>query len=321
MMLLAHAALADPGKPLPTSPVYKIKNTEIEVNYTPDPRNRTDSTGNIIPFTKVGNLIIIKATVDTIQGNFILDTGAPHLVLNQTYFRHYTTSTDPDMMQTGITGVGAGIAKATIKMLQVGSFDYAKCEADLISLGHLENSKGIRILGLLGMSLFRQCEMMIDYENSVIRLCYINRRGARNFKSELFNGTDTYTEVPIEMLDSRITVSTEMAGKNLKFIIDSGAETNILDNKLPGKVMDNFVITGRVMLAGTGNKKVEAVSGDLAEMKIGPVSIGTLPVVITNLEKTCFFYGGCINGILGFEYLSLRKLAFNFVSNKMYIWK
>ena len=44
-------------------------------------------------------------------------------------------------------------------------------------------------------------------------------------------------------------------------------------------------------------------------------------MLITNLENTCFSYGGCIDGILGFDFLSLHRIGFNFVKRKMYIWK
>ncbi|MBK7441147.1 MAG: hypothetical protein IPI65_06360 [Bacteroidetes bacterium] len=39
-----------------------------------------------IPLKRVQNLFLIEARVDSLVGNFILDTGAPHLVLNKTYF-------------------------------------------------------------------------------------------------------------------------------------------------------------------------------------------------------------------------------------------
>src|SRR3954454_17668013 len=62
-----------------------------------------DSTSCVIPFTRAGNLILIQATVDTMVGNFILDTGAPYLVLNITYFRDYQR-TSSDAQQTSISG-------------------------------------------------------------------------------------------------------------------------------------------------------------------------------------------------------------------------
>src|SRR5688572_17931465 len=51
------------------------------------PRAYSDSSTSVIPFNRAGNLIVVQARVDTTVGNFILDTGAPSLVLNITYFR------------------------------------------------------------------------------------------------------------------------------------------------------------------------------------------------------------------------------------------
>jgi len=130
-----------------------------------------------------------------------------------------------------------------------------------------------------------------------------------------------YNFVPITITDNRIMVQTILAGKKIKLIIDSGAETNLLDSRLPDKIFENVSITGRTMLSGAGNTKIEVLRGDLRTLKIGEQAIESLPVLITNLEKTCFSYGGCVDGILGFDFLSLKKIGFNFVTNKMYIWK
>jgi hypothetical protein len=75
------------------------------------------------------------------------------------------------------------------------------------------------------------------------------------------------------------------------------------------------------MLTGSGNKQVEALSGEFENLVIGNESILSLPVVIANLEKTCVSYTGCIDGMLGFDFLSLHKIGFNFVTRKMYLWK
>ena len=64
-----------------------------------------------------------------------------------------------------------------------------------------------------------------------------------------------------------------------------------------------------------------ALYGKMANLKIGDELIGDLPVLITNLEGTCFSYAGCVDGVLGFDFLSLHKIGFNFVTRKMYIWK
>jgi predicted aspartyl protease len=286
-----------------------------------DPIIKSDTPSCIIPFTRAGNLIIIKAHADTLEGNFILDTGAPNLVLNLTYFRDYPITQHHDDVQTGSTGMGTAISRTMIKKFKLGTLNYSRAEADVINLGHIENSKGLKILGLIGMDFFKQCEVIIDYEKSLIYLHHIGRKEASSYKSEQLNDASTYTTVPIDLKDNKIIAYSEMAGKKLRFVIDSGAETNLLDSRLPNKIFEQVEITGRILLAGTGNKKVEAITGDLKGLKIGGQDLESLPVVITNLEKTCFSLNGCADGVLGFDFLSLNKIGFNFVNRKMYIWK
>jgi len=190
-----------------------------------------------------------------------------------------------------------------------------------VNLGHIENSKGIKIFGLLGMQLFRQFEMIIDYEKSLIYLHRIGKKEASVYRHEMLKDTAAYRTIPIDIVNNRVLARTEIAGKKLRLMIDFAAESNVLDSRLPDKVFENVAITRRIILNGIGSRKVEALYGDLSNLKIGDQQIGTLPVLITNLEKTCLNYESCIDGILGFDFLSLHKIGFNFVNRKMYIWK
>lgn len=281
----------------------------------------SDSVSCIIPFNRIGNLMVVKAKADTTEGNFILDTGAPGLVLNITYFRDYPITAHHDGEQTSIGGSSAGIQKTSVKELSFGTMQYFRTEANLTNLGQIENAKGIRVLGLLGVELFKQCEMIIDFEKSLIYLHRIGKKEASSYKHELLNDTSLYRTFPIDITDNRIMTTTEMEGKKLKLVIDCAAESNILDSRLPNKIFENITITRRVKLAGPGNKTVDALYGSLNSMKIGNLDISNLPVTITNLEYTCFSFGGCVDGVLGFDFLSLHKIGFNFVKRKMYIWK
>ena len=315
--LVWTTAGAHGGKPVPAQNGPAIRFGGISFS-SPDASN--DSVSCVIPFTRAGNLILVKAAADTVEGNFILDTGAPHLVLNITYFRDYPV-THSDDQQTGITGAGAAAVRTSVKQFTFGRLEYSRLQADLVDLGHIENTKGVKILGLIGTELLRQCEMIIDYEKGLIYLHRIARKEASVYQHEMLKDTSAYRTLPIEMKDNRILVTTEMSGKKLKFVIDYAAESNVLDSRLPDKIFDNVVVTRRVVLSGAGNRKVDALYGDLQNMKLGSQDMGTLPILITNLEYTCFSYAGCVDGVLGFDFLSLHKIGINFVNRKMYIWK
>jgi hypothetical protein len=280
-----------------------------------------DADSCIIPFSRAGNLILLRAKADTMDGNFILDTGAPGLVLNVTYFRDYPAVSDVNEEQTGISG-----AVSAVKKTQVGNFTFdcvttKLVPADLVNLGHIENARGVKIFGLIGLSLLRKFEIIIDYENNQLYMYRIGKKRNAESANFLLQDTASYSIIPIEILNNKIVTRTMLAGKKLRLIIDTGAESNVLDSRLPDKIFENVEILRRVKLSGAGDKKVEALYGNLNNFSIGNQLTGSLPVIITNLEKTCLADVSCIDGILGFDFLSLHKIGFNFVNNKMYIWK
>lgn len=286
-----------------------------------DPIVSCDSFTAVIPFTKAGNLILVKANADGVVGNFILDTGAPGLVLNLSYFREFPSISVVSQEQGGITGSIAAADPTLINSLSFGPIKYSTIEADRINLGHLENSKGIRILGLLGLNLFSRFEMIINYEKSILYFHLIGKKEAKSYSSSQLEDTAEYDVLPILIRENKLLTTATMEGKKLTFLIDTGAETNVVDSRLPDKIFDNVSVTGRVLLSGTGAKKTEALSGNVKNLKLGKIDIGTLPVIITNLEKMCIAYDRCLDGMLGFDFLSLHKIGFNFVKRKMYIWK
>lgn len=282
---------------------------------------KSDSVSCVLAFNRVGNLMVLKARVDTMEGNFILDTGAPHLVLNLTYFRDYPVDVQHDGHQTSIAGQGDFIYKTKVRELAFGALAYHQLEADVTNLGNIENAKGLKVLGLLGLDLFLRCEMIIDFEKSEIYLHRVGKKEAATYNHALLNDTSQYRTFPIEFTGRRITTNTEVAGKKLKLVIDCAAEANILDSRLPDKIMELVTISRRVKLTGAGEQKADAVYGHLSRMKMGTQQIENLPVVILNLAYTCFNDDLCINGVLGFDFLSQQRIGFNFVRRKMYIWK
>lgn len=310
--LLLHPEARGGGAPPPPSRIFI--NLQLPVQFN------ADSSAASIPFSRAGNLVLVKGIVDSIQGNFILDTGCPGLVLNQTYFRHYPV-TDHAEERNGITGSSFMADQVQVPLFTFAGFRYHRVAADLANLGTIENTKGVRILGLLGMELLHSFEMIIDFENSVIHLQLLRRKEKNYRPHALLSDRAAYDVIPFDITDNRIMLQTVMAGKKLKLILDSGAETNLLDSRLPGKILDSVSLTGRSLLSGAGNTKIEVLTGNLRSLQIGDRLFGNLPVLVTNLEKTCFSYGGCVDGILGFDFISLTKIGFNFVNRKMYVWK
>jgi predicted aspartyl protease len=286
-----------------------------------DPLVTSDTPSSVIPFSRAGNLIVIRAKAGTTEGNFILDTGAPGLVLNITYFRDLPLVMRETGESGGITGATSDNHPSFLEDLSFGPIHYYNVEADRVNLGHLENSKGIRIHGLLGMQLFKRFEMIIDYDKSLIHLHLISRKESAAYRHDMLKDTSLYDEFSIQIDNNKLLTYGFMAGKRLTFLIDTGAESNVLDSRLPDKIFEQVSITNRLVLAGSGAQKVDALGGSMRGMKLGKVEMDDLPVLVTNLAKMCYAYDKCLDGMLGFDFLSRQKIGFNFVKRKMYIWR
>lgn len=309
------------NKPTHSLPLHNIVSTNKHISFVGIRFTSKDSSSFTMPFSRAGNLILLKAKADTTEGNFILDSGCPGLVLNITYFRDYPKIVDADEDNKGITGTVAAVEHTSIYEFSFGTKNTFNNKADLVNLGHIENSKGVKVLGLIGMAFLDDCEMIMDFENNLIHFHFIGNKEKKSYQHKMLNDTTKYNALPFTLMDNRIIVATELGNKKLKLIIDCAAETNVLDSRLPNSILTNVAITGRVLLMGVGNKKIEALKGELKDFKIGSKKIESLPFIVTNLEKTCFSYAGCVDGILGFDFLALQKIGFNFVKRQMYIWK
>lgn len=290
-------------------------------NPLEDLNRADDSISTTVPFNKLGNLIVVKGVVDGVEGNFILDTGAPHLVLNLVIFRNYPIDVYSNEQHTSVAGGAELIHRTTVKHFKLGEMPYFQTAADLVDLGQVENSKGIKILGLIGYEMIRNCEMIIDYEAGLIHFHRIGRKEGAKYKSKQLEQEPNFTAHNIEVQNNQIMMQAEMKGKKLKFVLDSGAEYAILDSRLPENILSNVDIIGRMTVRGTGTKAVEALRGNATGLRLGNDTLADLPVLITSLEHTCFAQNMGVGGVIGLEFMQLRKIGFNFVNRKMYLWK
>jgi predicted aspartyl protease len=303
------------------APVITILGSGIR-NFESEMEMPAESMSGIIPFSRAGNLIIIRAKADTMEGNFVLDTGAPGLILNLTYFRHYPSSHQPEAYETqgGVTGRTAGDAATTVSTLSMGPFEYSKVSAHRIQLGHIENAKGIKILGLLGVQLFARFNMIIDYASNQIHLYRVSRREMKTYRTNAL-ADSAYTTLSFILKDGKMLTTGRIGNKKLSFVIDTGAESNVLDSRLPDEVLDSVVVSRRVSITGAGSRQMEALHGKLYSLQLESGTVNDLPVVVMNLEAMSKAYDRQIDGMLGYDFLSQQRVGINFVQRKMYFWK
>ncbi|MCX6285668.1 MAG: pepsin/retropepsin-like aspartic protease family protein [Bacteroidetes bacterium] len=266
-----------------------------------------------IPLKRAGRLLMMEARIDNETGNFIFDTGSSKLVLNNTYFRKYVSVESGE--RGGITGGVANVRQTKISRIQISGFSCTNVMADLTDLGHIENRRGIKILGLLGLSLLKNMEIIIDVSHNELHLYRLDHsgnrisKGSKEFKSDISQKIQMYQDV--------LFVSPKIGGKILSFCLDTGAESNVISSAAPKKVMNTVSITRRSGLVGSGRPSTEALYGILNDFVLGGQQLSQMETIITNLDNMSTAFGLTVDGMLGYDFFARGQICINLVRLEM----
>jgi len=278
--------------------------------YTPEFNLNADSV--IIPMKRAGRLFLIEAKVDGETGNLVFDTGANGLVLNSTYFRSHVKTGGSS--SNGITGSVGTIEQISIGQIEFSDLTYKNLRADLANLGHIENRRGVKILGLIGFGMIRNLEIVIDPINGELKLFRIDKTGKRlNTKTSGF--IPDYSQ-KIEGNSNILFLKATIGGKLLNFCFDTGAETNAISSDANKKIMSTITITRRATLKGAGAAGAEVLFGRMNDFTIGNRQLPNMETIITNLDALSEAYGTHIDGMLGSSFINHGIVSVNFVNKQ-----
>jgi len=266
-----------------------------------------------IPLKRAGRLYLIEARIDDQVGNLIFDTGASGLVLNKTYFRKYAAF--EKSAGGGITGVSDKIYRTVVKRIDISGMYYEDVAADLTDLGHIENRRGVKILGLFGLNMIGQFEVVFDAISSELHLYRTDKQGNRlssvasGFKFEMTQNMETNHNIML--------IKGKIGDKVLSFCLDTGAESNVISSDVPKKVMSTIQISRRSGMGGAGAAAVEVLYGTMKEFEFGNHQFGIMQTVVTNLEAMSEAYGCSIDGMLGYDFWQKGIFCFNIRKNEI----
>ena len=112
----------------------------------------------------------------------------------------------------------------------------------------------------------------------------------------------------------------EVNGVKVKFILDSGAELNLIDRHINRKVLDKFTIIKRVNLIGVGQREVEVLAGVLHDVKCGNQYQEKMNTLLTSLDAINDGFEVQADGVMGYEFLKSRRTLINYKLKKIYFF-
>lgn len=269
-----------------------------------------------IPFQTVGKLIMVKAEVEGKAGLIIVDTGAPQIILNSAHFdgleNTLTSST------TGVEGTVPKTAYLSLKSFKIKELEVKNQMARVIDLSHLERSKGIEILGLVGFSVFRKHELHFDFRNKQIVLIPLSRKGWPLVFDERF-------AFPTDSIEFKMTghlpyVEGFIGDKKVKLGLDSGTEATVLLNRVLKNRVEHFTASNRVIVRGVSQNNGKQAHGLLNSLQLGLDFHDNLEIVILNVPKLEGFGHVDLDGLLAISQINDFQIAINYKKKVMYLW-
>lgn len=266
-----------------------------------------------IPLKRVGKLFLIEASIGDQTGNFVFDTGASKLVLNHTYFRKDIW--EAEERACGITGGVQKVYQTRVPRLDISDLYFENVLADVINLGHIENQRGVKILGLFGLNLFRNLEMVVDVSRCELMLYRIDKNGKRF--GAIADTLQTSLVSRINMAGDVAFVSALMGGKSVNFCLDTGAEANVLSSSCCRKVLDTVTISKLSGLSGSGSSQSEVPYGTMNDFILCGQPLQPMETIIMDLAPLNLAYNYPLGGVLGYDFFKKGIVSINLVRKEL----
>ncbi|MFH1228079.1 MAG: aspartyl protease family protein [Planctomycetota bacterium] len=257
-------------------------------------------------FELVSNLTFVQAKVNGREESFILDSGAPTLVLNE----RYSKSDNPGGSAGAVSG-SASYQKIRIKQFEWMKIKLMDYDAIAMNIEQLEMATGKKIFGLIGYQQIKDYVLQIDYKEK--ELVLLETIGAK---------TDFSAVIPFEQKVHIPIVTAKIGNKQFRFGIDTGAETNLLDLPAEKKIdEEEFKSRDTAKLIGANQGETAVKMAQLKELIIDTKVFKDMKFVIQDISHLNQGYGLNIDGLLGLPFLSYQKTSIDFPNRKIYLWK
>lgn len=270
-----------------------------------------------IPIKLIDHLLIIEAELMGKNGNFIIDTGSKSLILNKSHFPLDYPFLEKEEETSGIISSIDRPLERKVRDFYIESLNLKDKISDVIDLSHLEKSKKMNLLGIIGFNVLKDYEIFIDLYLNQITLSKVDKLGITlDDKVFLEKITDS---IDFTLRNHAILISGNIDDKKITFVLDSAAEVNQINRSINKKVLKNFIPSKRLKLSGASGKEIEVLAGKLHRVQLNDdIYFGPMFTILTNLNKTETAFGVKVDGILGYEFFKQKRTIINYQKEKLY---
>ncbi|MBK7337269.1 MAG: aspartyl protease family protein [Saprospirales bacterium] len=257
-----------------------------------------------IDFDIRAGLVLVEAVLEGSPGLFVIDTGAPGLILNQ------KPEGSEDLNARGVTG-SMEVEEVRVEEFRVGSVRFSNLRAYKIDLSHLEERLQRKIDGLIGYDVLKEIEMVLDYPARTMTLLPL-------FGSDLIAGRrGEYLD--FSLVNHIPAVSGQLGKRDILLGLDTGAGANVLNTSLgrPYRLKN-----GKVSKLRGANRNTRRSAVVQAPVVIEGIedSGNPLDYWLMDLSQLHTDLDRPIDGVLGFPFVKQWKWSIHYGDQKIYLW-
>lgn len=280
----------------------------LDVNKSITKADKLDfAKSKTVSFTMLEGMMVVEATVNQQLGNFIIDTGAPTLVLNE------RPTTEGRIEGRGISD---HLITDEIKVREFNWSGISKrnIAAFKVDISHLENVSGKKIAGIIGYDILKEVELLVDYQAQTIQLSPVY--------SELKKVKQPIAIIPFTMQAHLPVIKVKIGKKKLRLALDTASETNILDEGIYKKINQQLVSNNRVGEIQGVDQQVKSVQMvNIEQTDVRDLAFKNMPYLFTDLSHLKSESGLYIDGLLGYPFFKQGKMSINYTTRKIYVWE
>lgn len=260
-----------------------------------------------IPMQIIRGMIYLEAEMNGQKGQFILDTGAPMLIVNQKMEDHNTRNALS-------FGEDISVIETQVASFNLANIHQENIDALALDISHLEKAAGKSIMGLIGYNVLAEFELFFDFDHQLLHLIKIKAKSSPSLQGPA-------ASIDFKLYDHLPIVKVKIGGKTLRLGIDTGAASNLMDQRILSDLDSTEIqYLPKEEIQGL-DKKIKLVqSGMVQQLKVKNTSFGETKFLFTDLSFLREHTGYQIDGLLGSPFFSKASFSINYPKRKINIW-
>ena len=269
-----------------------------------------------VPIEMRGDLMVADVLLNGIKRKFIIDTGAPKVILNENYISdlEYSKQKINISSSKSVNGSISGLDLHLIEILDFHGIQMKNQKVLTLDLSGLEKEYEMEIYGLIGYELLKEYDILFNYEKNEMQL--VKPDYFDTFQKEMTHLTNP-TRLQFSMEKHLPVIDCYIGQKKLAFAIDSGAESNLIDKSLFDQLYHSLDEIASDTLTGAGKISREVPTGSLKSLKFGSLIFPNMHTVFSDISHLNEGYSMNINGILGYEFLSIQPVLISYLRKEI----